>query len=167
MLPVTTSVSPPVAGPKKFRGGFAVVNSVPGRNPTSATSETLVDVKNMGWHGDSPNNSKFSYIEDGKAKDAPSALHSVIIPNVNLPKVRVGRSGVEGSVLTDGLGAPRALQQVRKGWILGGERFWIVCSVQRYPRMSGVEGAVVGFGFGFEFIVTLGPGLDPGCAFLV
>jgi hypothetical protein len=67
-----------------------------GKKPTSATSEAKVNVASgsMPWQQDSNTNEEFKYkyhpYGDPKnpPKEAPSALHSVIVPNVNLPKVR-------------------------------------------------------------------------------
>lgn len=70
-----------------------------GRKPTSATSEAKVNVAkgSMPWQTESSEGDnardhfKYQYHPGGDArnppKDAPSALHSVIVPNVNLPKV--------------------------------------------------------------------------------
>jgi hypothetical protein len=70
-----------------------------GRKPTSVTSESKVNIApgSMPWEadsskgGDSRDHFKYKYHPGGDPKnppkDAPSALHSVIIPNVNLPKV--------------------------------------------------------------------------------
>lgn len=48
-----------------------------GRNPTGSSGEDP-----MAWHGSAPNKPF-----EVKGKDAPSALHSVTVQNVNLPKV--------------------------------------------------------------------------------
>lgn len=45
----------------------------------------------MAWHGSDPH-AAFSHPENN---DAPSALHSVTIPNVNLPKVS-SSEGLDG-----------------------------------------------------------------------
>ncbi|KAE8442146.1 hypothetical protein EG329_003797 [Mollisiaceae sp. DMI_Dod_QoI] len=59
-------------------GAFGLAGFYFGRKPTSATSETKVNVAAGKYHpGGDPKN---------PPKDAPSALHSVIVPNVNLPK---------------------------------------------------------------------------------
>jgi len=71
-----------------------------GRKPTSSSSEAPVSMApgTMPWQvesskkGENPDEHfKYQYHPGGdknKApKDAPSALHSVIVPNVNLPKV--------------------------------------------------------------------------------
>jgi len=66
-----------------------------GRKPTSSTSETKVSIAagSLPWQTDAATgsaDSKYSYHPHGDPrnapKDAPSALHSVIVPNVNLPK---------------------------------------------------------------------------------
>jgi hypothetical protein len=56
----------------------------------------------MAWQGSSNADSKYTYLDKDGAKDAPSALHSVVIPDVNLPKVRFIRVGI-GGWNTDGL----------------------------------------------------------------
>ena len=66
-----------------------------GSKPTTATSqETVVHPAKGGmpWHTDDQDaNFKYKYHpygdERNDPKEAPSALHSVIVPNVNLPKV--------------------------------------------------------------------------------
>lgn len=68
-----------------------------GRKPTSATSEVSVSLTPHGkpWETTSVSKTdadfKYQYYPGGnpanEPKDAPSALHSVIVPNVNLPKV--------------------------------------------------------------------------------
>lgn len=71
-----------------------------GRKPTSATSEAEVSVaqSSMPWqvdhdHEDPAKHFKYQYHPRGdtaqKPKNAPSALNTVIVPNVTLPKVRV------------------------------------------------------------------------------
>ncbi|RPA94483.1 hypothetical protein L873DRAFT_1746976 [Choiromyces venosus 120613-1] len=79
-------------------GAFGLAGFYFGRKPTSATSEEgriNVAKGGMPWHGESTEASardqfKYKYHPGGDArnppKDAPSALHSVIVPNVNLPK---------------------------------------------------------------------------------
>ncbi|MCJ1331842.1 hypothetical protein MMC10_008534 [Thelotrema lepadinum] len=64
-----------------------------GRKPTSASSESQVPMAHgsMPWQTEGgSNDSKYQYHPGGdqsKApKDAPSALNTVIVPNVNLPK---------------------------------------------------------------------------------
>jgi hypothetical protein len=77
-----------------------------GRKPTSSSSEAPVSMApgTMPWQvesskqGENPDEHfKYQYHPGGdknKApKDAPSALHSVIVPNVTLPKV-CGRSKI-------------------------------------------------------------------------
>lgn len=70
-----------------------------GRKPTSSTSEANVAVAHgsMPWQTESTKGDearehfKYQYHPGGDPKnppkDAPSALHSVIVPNVDLPKV--------------------------------------------------------------------------------
>ncbi|KAI9050514.1 hypothetical protein LZ554_005676 [Drepanopeziza brunnea f. sp. 'monogermtubi'] len=69
-----------------------------GRKPTSSTSEAKVNIAegSMPWQGEMTEGDKargdykYKYHPGGDPKnppkDAPSALHSVIVPNVNLPK---------------------------------------------------------------------------------
>lgn len=76
-------------------GAFGLAGFYFGRKPTSATSEADVSVKHGSapWQTDdvSGKDYKYKYHPGGdrskEAKEAPSALHSVIVPNVNLPKV--------------------------------------------------------------------------------
>jgi hypothetical protein len=72
------------------------IDSSTGRKPTSATSEAKISVAagSMPWQTESSKGDDFKYQyhpggnPKNPPKDAPSALHSVIVPNVNLPKVR-------------------------------------------------------------------------------
>ncbi|KFY94032.1 hypothetical protein V498_04089 [Pseudogymnoascus sp. VKM F-4517 (FW-2822)] len=67
-----------------------------GANPTSGTSEAQIATSpnSKPWEKPAPSDSKgdfkYQYHPGGNPanapRDAPSALHSVIIPNVNLPK---------------------------------------------------------------------------------
>ncbi|KFY19280.1 hypothetical protein V493_08042 [Pseudogymnoascus sp. VKM F-4281 (FW-2241)] len=67
-----------------------------GANPTSGTSEAQISTtpNSKPWEQPAPSDSKgdfkYQYHPGGNPanapKDAPSALHSVIVPNVNLPK---------------------------------------------------------------------------------
>ncbi|CZS91921.1 uncharacterized protein RAG0_02479 [Rhynchosporium agropyri] len=72
-------------------GAFGLAGFYFGRKPTSATSEAKVSIAegSMPWQKEGIEG-KYQYHPGGdpnKApKDAPSALHSVIVPNVNLPK---------------------------------------------------------------------------------
>lgn len=80
-------------------GAFGLAGFYFGRKPTSASSEADVSVANssMPWeveHEDSQDESKdFKYQYHPKGdrnqtpKNAPSALNTVIVPNVTLPKV--------------------------------------------------------------------------------
>ncbi|KAI5809207.1 hypothetical protein BZA77DRAFT_329319 [Pyronema omphalodes] len=81
-------------------GIFGVAGFYFGRTPTSATSENKdVKVNTMAWQGSGDADSKYSYLDKDGAKDAPSALHSVVVPNVNLPKElheRFNKWGKEG-----------------------------------------------------------------------
>lgn len=65
----------------------------PGRSPTSATSESTVGLAKSGmpWENNA-SEGKYRYHPGGdgslEPKDAPSAINVVVIPNVDLPKVR-------------------------------------------------------------------------------
>ncbi|TVY88952.1 Uncharacterized protein LAWI1_G004348, partial [Lachnellula willkommii] len=79
-------------------GAFGLAGFYFGRKPTSSTSEAKVNVAqgSMPWQTESTKGDearehfKYQYHPGGDPKnppkDAPSALHSVIVPNVNLPK---------------------------------------------------------------------------------
>ena len=76
-------------------GAFGLVGYHFGKNPTSATSESRVKVAagSMPWQGEGDaarQPYKYQYHPGGNSKnapkDAPSALNSVIVPDVNLPK---------------------------------------------------------------------------------
>ncbi|KZF20516.1 hypothetical protein L228DRAFT_241030 [Xylona heveae TC161] len=75
-------------------GAFGLAGFYFGRKPTSASSEQPVSIaKNtMPWQTESTGAEDFKYQyhpggDPSKApKDAPSALNTVVIPNVNLPK---------------------------------------------------------------------------------
>lgn len=78
-------------------GAFSLAGYYFGRKPTSSTSEAEVAVKEGGmpWQTEGDGESardhyKYQYHPGGDPKNppknAPSALHSVIVPNVNLPK---------------------------------------------------------------------------------
>ncbi|KAF8251323.1 hypothetical protein K440DRAFT_614407 [Wilcoxina mikolae CBS 423.85] len=84
-------------------GIFGVAGYYFGRSPTSANSEEKsVNVHQMPWQGAGSSDSKYKYSDastGGVPKDAPSALHAVVIPNVNLPKElheRYNKWGKEG-----------------------------------------------------------------------
>lgn len=80
-------------------GAFGLAGYYFGRKPTSATSEAQISVANssMPWqtddhdHEDDSKQFKYRYYPRGDQneppKNAPSALNTVIIPNVTLPKV--------------------------------------------------------------------------------
>lgn len=80
-------------------GAFSLAGYYFGRKPTSAMSETDVSMASsaMPWQVDDPDqdddskNFKYQYHPRGdknaRPKKAPSALNTVIIPNVTLPKV--------------------------------------------------------------------------------
>ncbi|KAI9879902.1 MAG: hypothetical protein M1830_006569 [Pleopsidium flavum] len=78
-------------------GAFTLAGWHFGRKPTSSSSEAPVSMAQgtMPWQVDSAKGSasddfKYQYHPGGDQniapKNAPSALHSVIVPNVNLPK---------------------------------------------------------------------------------
>ncbi|EXJ68413.1 uncharacterized protein A1O5_08205 [Cladophialophora psammophila CBS 110553] len=78
-------------------GAFGLAGFYFGRKPTSATSEAEVSVaqSSMPWqvehdHEDQSKHFKYQYHPKGDKnqtpKNAPSALNTVIVPNVTLPK---------------------------------------------------------------------------------
>src|SRR5437016_3583574 len=80
-------------------GAFGLAGLYFGRKPTSATSEAEVSVasSSMPWevqgdhdHDDHSKHFKYQYHPRGDKssapKNAPSALNTVIVPNVTLPK---------------------------------------------------------------------------------
>ncbi|KAI9848557.1 MAG: hypothetical protein M1837_007226 [Sclerophora amabilis] len=79
-------------------GAFGLVGYYFGHKPTSSSSEASVGMaeNSMPWQKGSSEGDKatehfkYQYHPGGDPKnapkDAPSALHSVIVPNVNLPK---------------------------------------------------------------------------------
>ena len=80
-------------------GAFGLAGFYFGRKPTSATSQAEVSVANssMPWevdhdHEDHNKHFKYQYHPKGDRsqapKNAPSALNTVVVPNVTLPKVR-------------------------------------------------------------------------------
>ena len=80
-------------------GAFGMAGYYFGRKPTASSSEAPVSMApgSMPWQTDSKGDGadggsfKYQYHPGGDKtktpKDAPSALHSVIVPNVTLPKV--------------------------------------------------------------------------------
>lgn len=89
-------------------GAFGLAGYYFGRKPTSATSEAAVSVahSSMPWQTDHPDHDtpdsdkhfKYQYHPRGDKsqtpKNAPSALNTVIVPNVTLPKVSFVRLSV-------------------------------------------------------------------------
>lgn len=74
-------------------GAFALAGWHFSRNPTSSSSEQNVSMaaNSEPWKSES-GTGKYQYHPGGdqsKRRDAPSALNEVIVPNVNLPKVRL------------------------------------------------------------------------------
>ncbi|KAI9885377.1 MAG: Eukaryotic peptide chain release factor GTP-binding subunit [Watsoniomyces obsoletus] len=78
-------------------GAFGLVGWFFGSKPTATSEETKVGMaaKSMPWQDDGSTNEnggsfKYKYHPGGDPKkppkEAPSALHSVIVPNVTLPK---------------------------------------------------------------------------------
>ncbi|KAJ9661946.1 hypothetical protein H2198_001698 [Neophaeococcomyces mojaviensis] len=78
-------------------GAFGLAGFYFGRKPTSATSEAEVSVahSSMPWevdhdHDDHSKHFKYQYHPKGdksaQPKNAPSALNTVIVPNVTLPR---------------------------------------------------------------------------------
>jgi hypothetical protein len=81
-------------------GAFGLAGFYFGRKPTTATSEAEVSVasSSMPWqveHDDEDHSKHFKYQYHPKGdknqapKNAPSALNTVVVPNVTLPKVRL------------------------------------------------------------------------------
>lgn len=79
-------------------GAFGLAGFYFGRKPTSSSSEAEVSVANssMPWevdheHDDHSKHFKYQYHPKGDrtapVRNAPSALNTVIVPNVTLPKV--------------------------------------------------------------------------------
>lgn len=99
-----------------------------GRTPTSSTSESKVPHAGNPW--ETGGEGKYSYYPGGdrtaEPKDAPSAVNVVVVPDVNLPKVRTyphlewfWRLHREAfRKLTWITGTAREVQQVGKGWLL-------------------------------------------------
>ena len=82
-------------------GAFGLAGFYFGRKPTSATSQAEISVadSSMPWqvehdhdHDDHNKHFKYQYHPKGDRsaapRNAPSALNTVVIPNVTLPKVR-------------------------------------------------------------------------------
>ncbi|KAL9056330.1 MAG: hypothetical protein Q9162_003021 [Coniocarpon cinnabarinum] len=71
-------------------GAFALAGFYFARKPTSSSSEQAVSMVEGSKPWESGTSGKYQYHPGGDRsqapKDAPSALHSVIVPNVNLPK---------------------------------------------------------------------------------
>ena len=90
--PVGTLVSPILASLSRIQNTELQISL--GRKPTSASSESKVSLAEgtMPWQVDSSKSEDFKYQyhpggDKSKApKEAPSALNTVIVPNVNLPK---------------------------------------------------------------------------------
>ena len=92
-------------------GAFGLAGWYFGRKPTSASSETAVSIAagSMPWQTESTGDGhdehfKYQYHPGGdktkKPKDAPSALNSVIVPNVTLSKVSALRIDERSDALT-------------------------------------------------------------------
>lgn len=97
-------------------GAFGLAGWYFGRKPTSASSETAVSMApgSMPWQTESTGDGadehfKYQYHPEGdktkKPKNAPSALNSVIVPNVTLPKVSGSFIGDEVQSLTPDTGS--------------------------------------------------------------
>jgi hypothetical protein len=78
----------------------------------------------MPWQVDSDGKEDFKYQyhprgdRSAAPKNAPSALNTVIIPNVNLPKVWLDSAGIYYFENANGCaGIPREVQQMGKGGI--------------------------------------------------
>ena len=75
-------------------GAFGLAGWHFSRNPTSSSSENIISKAEDSEPWKTGGNAKYQYHPGGDPskgkRDAPSALNEVIIPNVNLPKVRLG-----------------------------------------------------------------------------
>lgn len=115
-------------------GAFGLAGFYFGRKPTSATSQAEVSVANssMPWevdhdHDDHSKHFKYQYHPQGdrsqNPKNAPSALNTVVIPNVTLPKVRrLAETYNCTSGLIIVLGTSRQIQQMGQGRLLSNKR---------------------------------------------
>jgi hypothetical protein len=104
-------------------GAFGLAGFYFGRKPTSATSEAEISVANssMPWqvdhdHDDHSKHFKYQYHPKGDRsqapRNAPSALNTVVIPNVTLPKVGRLRILMTKSGTKVDLGTSRHIQQM-------------------------------------------------------
>ncbi len=88
-------------------GAFGLAGFYFGRKPTSATSQAEISVadSSMPWqvehdhdHDDHSKHFKYQYHPKGDRnaapRNAPSALNTVVIPNVTLPKVGLHASSI-------------------------------------------------------------------------
>jgi len=111
-------------------GAFGLAGFYFGRKPTSATSEAEVSVANssMPWEVDHDSDDhskhfKYQYHPKGDKsatpKNAPSALNTVVVPNVTLPKVRLEFvNDLRERTLIWFTGTARYVQQMGQGGIL-------------------------------------------------
>jgi hypothetical protein len=111
-------------------GAFGLAGYYFGRKPTSATSEADISVahSSMPWqtddhdHEDDSKQFKYRYHPKGDKsqtpKNAPSALNTVIIPNVTLPKVSCYKQSRKSTETDAGPGYTRHVQQMGQGWLL-------------------------------------------------
>ena len=71
-------------------GAFSLAGFYFARKPTSSSSEQTVAMAPNSKPWESGTSGKYQYHPGGDRtsapRDAPSALHSVVVPNVNLPK---------------------------------------------------------------------------------
>lgn len=116
-------------------GAFGLAGFYFGRKPTSATSQAEVSVANssMPWqvddskhdHDDHSKHFKYQYHPQGdrnqNPKNAPSALNTVVVPNVTLPKVSAVTCNHRNHLSPDHTltGASRHVQQMGQGRLLG------------------------------------------------
>lgn len=84
-----------------------------GRTPTSSTSEQKVPHAGHPWETGS-GEGKYSYYPGGdrnaEPKEAPSAVNTVVVPDVNLPKVR--KPSGSGAVEADAESTSRTWQTI-------------------------------------------------------
>ncbi len=77
--------------PRKIENPLLIIFVMLGQSPTKSTSESPVAISKHPWENGG-GEGKYSYHPGGnhnaEPKDAPSAVNVVVVPNVELPKVR-------------------------------------------------------------------------------
>lgn len=85
-----TSSHQPSSRPTKTREVSRLTSQPAGRSPTTSTSENTVGVAKDGMPWEGNTQGKYQYYPGGDPrnppKDAPSALNTVVVPNVTLPR---------------------------------------------------------------------------------